>query len=63
MSATSFWTGVLVGAIVGVVLTVGMEVAVACLAYAGYQALIRMGLIKVETVVDFEAIVMKPEGK
>jgi hypothetical protein len=45
----SFWTGMLIGAIVGVVAAVGAEVAIACLAYGGYRLLIRLGLLKVST--------------
>jgi hypothetical protein len=45
-----FLTGLLLGSIGGVVATIGAEVAVACLAYAGYRTMIRMGLLKVEQI-------------
>jgi hypothetical protein len=32
------------------VATIGAEVAVACLAYAGYRVMIRLGFLKVEEI-------------
>jgi hypothetical protein len=55
------WTGLLVGNVMGVVATVGAEVTVACLAYAGYRTLIKLGLLKVDP--PSESRLITPEGR